>query len=124
MSSWLPGTLQFALYNGLDNDPILASIDDMVGAGLVNSLARPDDTTGTSIFAGDLDGKWQEILIEAVPGLRRMAALAASTKHLRRLTNYGRRRARRNIEPSVHRIAKPRSFRQPSTQRRRGARQR
>ena len=51
----------------------------MVGSGLVNSLARPDgNTTGVSILATELDGKRQEILIEAVPGLRRMAVLADS----------------------------------------------
>ncbi len=48
--------------------PILGSTDDMVGAGLVNSLARPDgNTTGTSIFAGDLDGERQEILVGPCP---------------------------------------------------------
>ena len=59
--------------------PILGSTDDMVGSGLVNSMARPDgNTTGTSIFAAELDGKRQEILIEAVPGLRHIAALVDS----------------------------------------------
>jgi putative tryptophan/tyrosine transport system substrate-binding protein len=43
----------------------------------VNSLSRPDgNITGVSILAGDADGKRQDILIEAVPGLRRLAALA------------------------------------------------
>jgi putative tryptophan/tyrosine transport system substrate-binding protein len=57
--------------------PILGFYDDMVGSGLVSSLARPSgNTTGVSLLAADLDGKRQEILIEAVPGLRRMAALA------------------------------------------------
>ena len=57
--------------------PILGVTDDMVGSGLVNSLARPGgNTTGMSILATELDGKRQEILIEAVPGVRRMAALA------------------------------------------------
>jgi putative tryptophan/tyrosine transport system substrate-binding protein len=61
--------------------PILGSTDDMVGAGLVHSLARPEgNTTGTSIIAADLDGKRQEILIEAVPGLRHLAALVDSNK--------------------------------------------
>ena len=61
--------------------PILGSTDDMVGSGLVKSLARPDgNTTGTSILAAELDGKRQEILIEAVPGLRRMAAIADSNR--------------------------------------------
>jgi hypothetical protein len=31
---------------------------------------------GVSVLAVDLDGKRQDILIEAVPGLRRMAVLA------------------------------------------------
>jgi ABC-type uncharacterized transport system substrate-binding protein len=59
--------------------PILAITDDMVGSGLVRSLANPGgNTTGVSIFATQLDGKRQDLLIEAVPGLRRMAALADS----------------------------------------------
>ena len=51
----------------------------MVGRGLVSSMARPDgNTTGVSILATELDGKRQEILGEALPGLRRMAILAGS----------------------------------------------
>ena len=57
--------------------PIVGVADDMVGEGLVESLARPNgNTTGISILATELDGKRQEFLIEAVPGIRRMAALA------------------------------------------------
>jgi ABC transporter substrate binding protein len=57
--------------------PILAITDDMVGSGLVRSLAQPGgNTTGVSILGTELDGKRQDILIEAVPGLRRLAALA------------------------------------------------
>jgi putative ABC transport system substrate-binding protein len=52
--------------------PILGATEDMVGSGLVNSLGG--NTTGLSVLATELDGKRQEILIEAVPGLRRMAA--------------------------------------------------
>ena len=56
--------------------PILGATDDMVGSGLVNSLARPGgNTTGMSILATELNGKRQGILIEAVPGVRRMAAV-------------------------------------------------
>jgi putative tryptophan/tyrosine transport system substrate-binding protein len=56
--------------------PILAMTDDMLGSGLVNSLARPNgNMTGITVLAADLDGKRQEILIEAVPGIRGMAAL-------------------------------------------------
>jgi putative tryptophan/tyrosine transport system substrate-binding protein len=43
----------------------------------MKSLVRPDgNTTSVRVLAVDLDGKRQDILIEAVPGLRRMAALA------------------------------------------------
>jgi putative tryptophan/tyrosine transport system substrate-binding protein len=43
----------------------------------MRSLARPDENTmSVRILAVDLDGKRQDILIEIVPGLRRMAALA------------------------------------------------
>ena len=56
--------------------PILGTADDLVGEGLVESLARPGGhTTGVSIQPVSLDGKRQDILIEAVPGLRRMAVL-------------------------------------------------
>ncbi|MGZ5875173.1 MAG: ABC transporter substrate-binding protein [Bradyrhizobium sp.] len=89
--------------------PILGFTDDMVGSGLVNSLARSGgNTTGVSILATELDGKRQELLIEAVPGLRRMAALAdASTtapKQLQALRDAARTS---NVELSVHEIAKP-----------------
>ena len=54
--------------------PILGGSEDIVGAGLVKSMARPGgNTTGMSILGTELDGKRQEILIEAVPrhrGLR------------------------------------------------------
>ena len=89
--------------------PILGSTDDMIGSGLVNSLAHPGgNTTGTSIFATELDGKRQEILIEAVPGLRRMAALAdlntTTDANLHALQEAARAR---NIELSIYRIARP-----------------
>jgi putative ABC transport system substrate-binding protein len=49
---------------------------DMLGSGLVNSLARPDgNTTGVNILASEADGKRQDILIEVVPSLRLMAVL-------------------------------------------------
>jgi putative ABC transport system substrate-binding protein len=87
--------------------PILAGSDDMVGAGLVNSMARPGgNTTGVSILATELDGKRQEILIEAVPGLRRMAALADPNRTPVVKLDALQEAARiRNIELSVHRVA-------------------
>jgi putative ABC transport system substrate-binding protein len=89
--------------------PILGSTDDMVGSGLVNSLGRPDgNTTGTSFLAGDLDGKRQEILIEAVPGPRRMAVLADSTTTANaRLDELQEAAHARKIELSIYPIARP-----------------
>ena len=88
--------------------PILAMTDDMLGSGLVNSLARPNgNTTGVTVLATELDGKRQEILIEAVPGIRGMAALSdISTTTDAKLHALQEAAHARNIELSVHRIAK------------------
>jgi putative tryptophan/tyrosine transport system substrate-binding protein len=52
--------------------PILGYTDDMVGSGFVSSIARPNgNITGVSLLTTELDGKRQEILIEAVPGVSR-----------------------------------------------------
>jgi putative tryptophan/tyrosine transport system substrate-binding protein len=60
--------------------PILAATDDMVGSGLVPSLAHQGgNTTGMSILASELDVKRLEILHEFVPRARRIAVLADST---------------------------------------------
>jgi ABC transporter substrate binding protein len=57
--------------------PIVAISDDMIAAGLVRSLARPDgNITGVSLLATELDGKRLEILMQAVPGAHRIATLS------------------------------------------------
>jgi putative tryptophan/tyrosine transport system substrate-binding protein len=88
--------------------PILGFSDDMVGEGLVDSLARPGgNTTGVSILAAELDGKRQEILIEAVPGIRRIATFAdANNTAVAKLDAMQEAAHARNIELSIHRIAK------------------
>ena len=59
--------------------PLIGMTEDMVASGLVASLARPGgNTTGISLLSPELDGKRQDILIEAVPGVQRIAALADS----------------------------------------------
>ena len=68
-----------ALQQATRTIPILGMTEDMVGSGLVASLARPGgNTTGISLLSPELDGKRQEILLEAVPATRRIAALADS----------------------------------------------
>jgi putative tryptophan/tyrosine transport system substrate-binding protein len=96
-----------AAQNATKTIPILAITDDMVGAGLVNSMARPDgNTTGVSILATELDGKRQELLIEAVPGLGRMAALADSNRAAVKLETLQDAARARNIALSIYRVAK------------------
>jgi ABC-type uncharacterized transport system substrate-binding protein len=56
--------------------PIVGMTDDLVGAGLVQSMARPGGhTTGVSILATELDAKRLEILHELAPAARRIGVL-------------------------------------------------
>ena len=80
-----------------DTIPILALTDDMLGQGFVRSLAKPGgNTTGVTILASELDGKRQEILIETIPGVRQIAALAdsntTSPSHLQEIGDSARSR--------------------------------
>ena len=76
--------------------PIIVMTEDMVAGGYATSLARPGgNATGISLMSPDLDGKRQDVLIEAVPGARRIAALAdsnvASLEHLKALEASARK---------------------------------
>jgi putative ABC transport system substrate-binding protein len=88
--------------------PILAFSDDLVGSGLASSLAKPGgNTTGVSLLASDLDGKRQDILMEAVPGLHRMAALAdPNTTAPRQLQALQDSAHTHGVELSIHQITK------------------
>ena len=70
--------------------PLVVMTEDMVAGGFAASLAKPGgNITGISLMSPDLDGKRQDILIEAVPGAQRIAILAdsnvATLQHLRAL---------------------------------------
>jgi len=97
-----------ALQSATPAIPIVSMTDDMIGAGFVNSLSRPGgNTTGISLLATELDGKRQDILIEAVPGIRRMAAIADNdTTSVRQLEILQEAARGRGIAVSVHRISK------------------
>jgi putative ABC transport system substrate-binding protein len=57
--------------------PIVGMSDDMVGDGLVVSMARPGgNTTGISIFGKELNAKRLELLHEFAPQAHRIAVLA------------------------------------------------
>jgi len=80
----------------------------MVGQGFVRSLAKPSgNTTGVTLLASELDGKRQEILLEALPGARRIATLSDTNvsrpSQLKELEDAARARG---VELSLHRVAR------------------
>jgi putative tryptophan/tyrosine transport system substrate-binding protein len=88
--------------------PILGIAEDMVGSRFVASLAKPgSNTTGVSLLSSELDGKRQQILMEAVPGAHRYAALAdinsSSPQRLQTLEEITRARG---AELSIYWVAK------------------
>jgi putative ABC transport system substrate-binding protein len=97
------------LQQGTQTIPVVAVTEDMVADGLVNSFARPGgNITGVSLLSPELDGKRQEVLIEAVPGIKHLTILAdANTtppKHTLELQEQARRRG---VECSILSIASP-----------------
>ena len=59
---------------------VFVSIIDPVGAGFVDSLARPGgNVTGFSLFEYSLSAKWLELLKEIAPGVTRAAVLRDTT---------------------------------------------
>jgi putative tryptophan/tyrosine transport system substrate-binding protein len=64
-----------ALQRASDSVPIVfASVSDPVGAGFVDSLARPGgNVTGFMNFEFSLSGKWLELLKELAPDVKRAA---------------------------------------------------
>jgi putative ABC transport system substrate-binding protein len=98
-----------AVQSVLPTMPIVGVADDMVADGLARSLAQPGgNVTGVSLFAPELDGKRQELLIELLPDVRRMACLAdprvQPPKQLQALTEAVRARG---IELSIYPVANP-----------------
>jgi ABC-type uncharacterized transport system substrate-binding protein len=58
------------------NIPVVVLADDMVRAGLVETLAHPGaNVTGVSILATELDNKRLQILLELLPGTNHIGAL-------------------------------------------------
>jgi putative ABC transport system substrate-binding protein len=91
---------------------ILGIAEDMVGSRFVASLAKPGgNTTGVSLLSSELDGKRQEILMEALPGARRYAALAdinsSSPQRLNALEELARARG---AELSIYPVTKSEDF--------------
>jgi putative tryptophan/tyrosine transport system substrate-binding protein len=108
MSSRLLATKQSAPLSRRRKPSIVAFAGDLLESGLVTSLARPGgNTTGVNFLVFVADGKRQDILIEAVPGLRLMAVLTDVnyTKYTNLDALQEAARAR-SIEFSIHRVAR------------------
>jgi ABC-type uncharacterized transport system substrate-binding protein len=59
---------------------VFTDVPDPVGAGFVDSLARPGrNATGFMLFEYGMSGKWLELLKEIAPGLTRVAVLRDPT---------------------------------------------
>ena len=59
---------------------VFVGIVDPVGAGFVESLARPGgNATGFTVFEYSLSGKWLDLLKEIAPGVKRAAVLRDPT---------------------------------------------
>ncbi len=72
------GTLSVAAFQRVTGHvPIVFTlVSDPVGAGFVDSLARPGgNTTGFMLFEYSLSGKWLELLKQIAPGVTRTAVL-------------------------------------------------
>ncbi len=77
--------------------PLIGLSEDLVAEGLADSLAHPGgNITGISLLSPELDGKRQELLIEAVLGARQIAAMfdaeVTAPYHLQMLEHAARSR--------------------------------
>jgi putative tryptophan/tyrosine transport system substrate-binding protein len=95
-----------ALQKATRTIPIVVITEDVVAAGFAASLARPGgNITGISLMSPELDGKRQDILIEAVPGARRIAVLAdsnvAALRHLEALEVSARKQGKELVVARV-----------------------
>jgi putative tryptophan/tyrosine transport system substrate-binding protein len=89
--------------------PVLGISDDMVGAGLVRSLARPGgNTTGVSILSTELNTKRLEVLMEVFSDVRRIAVLSdprvTTPKHLKNLRDAAHSH---EVELAIYEAATP-----------------
>jgi putative ABC transport system substrate-binding protein len=96
-----------ALQGATKTIPIIGLVSDMIWEGFVSSLARPNgNMTGVNVLSVELDSKRQEILIEAVPGLRQVAILADANYTKGTNVDALREVARaHDVELSIYRVA-------------------
>jgi putative ABC transport system substrate-binding protein len=101
-----PETYLRALQGVTRSIPLDSMSEDLVGEGFAASLAKPGGSvTGVSLLSPELDGKRLEILIEAVPGVRRIAALAHSIVLKQHLEQQQALARSRGVELSISSFA-------------------
>jgi putative tryptophan/tyrosine transport system substrate-binding protein len=98
-----------AVHQATQSIPVLAIAEDMVGSGFVASLAEPGgNITRVSILSTELNGKRQEILLDALQRTKQMAILAdtgsISPQQLQALQEAARARG---VTPVVCAVSKP-----------------
>jgi putative tryptophan/tyrosine transport system substrate-binding protein len=76
---------------------VFANVIDPVGAGFVDSLARPGGhTTGFTVFEYSISGKWLELLKEIAPKVTRVAVIRDTS-----VTGIGQFAAIQSTAPSL-----------------------
>jgi putative tryptophan/tyrosine transport system substrate-binding protein len=97
-----------ALQKATRTIPVIGMTEDMVAEGFAASLARPGgNITGVSLLTTDLDGKRQEILMDAMPRLRKIAVMAdANTTPLAHLAPLQKASESRGLEVVLRSVAK------------------
>jgi putative tryptophan/tyrosine transport system substrate-binding protein len=90
--------------------PVVMANGDPLASGLVKSLARPGGMiTGVSTVSGDLNQKVLELLVEAMPKLRRVGFLGDSTiaSNSASVTNVRRAAEQLRVEAVIADMARP-----------------
>ena len=106
----VPSSAARALATAAPTTPIVLWDGDPVAAGLVTNLARPGGMiTGFSNVGADLLPKLVELLVEALPKIKRIGFLADSTVHAHTANVASVRRAaeRLGVEAVIAEVAKP-----------------
>ena len=90
--------------------PIVLAPGDPVASGLVTNLARPGGmVTGLSSVSGELNVKLLELVVEALPKIRRVGILADSTirAHAAYMSNVRGAAERLGVAAHIAELAKP-----------------
>ena len=106
----MPSSSARAAMAAAPTTPVVLALGDPLSTGLVTSLARPGGMlTGLSNVSTDTGQKAIELLVEALPKLRRVGFLADSTSanHGTNVTGARRAAERLRIEAVIVDIAKP-----------------